>query len=205
MKKKSQQTKYVRGTNTAGTNPSFLCPDRKEYTHDNAVTSPDAPKKNIQTSVRATRPVGEGLVKELLSAAMSAPTAGGIQPWRFVVITDREKLDKIPDFHPYAGMIKQAPLAILVCGDTTSANYGKYWVQDCSAAMENLLLAARAKELASLWCGVHPVPEREQAFRELFNLPDTVSPLGLAILGYSETPFSHKERYDEQKVHYNVW
>ena len=137
------------------------------------------------------RPVGEDLVKELLSAAMSAPTAGGIQPWRFVVITDREKLDKIPDFHPYAGMIK--------------ANYGKYWVQDCSAAMENLLLAARAKELASLWCGVHPVPEREQAFRELFNLPDTVSPLGLAILGYSETPFSHKERYDEQKVHYNVW
>ena len=139
------------------------------------------------------RPVGEDLVKELLSAAMSAPTAGGIQPWRFVVITDREKLDKIPDFHPYAGMIKQAPLAILVCGDTMSANYGKYWVQDCSAAM------------ASLWCGVHPVPEREQAFRELFNLPDTVSPLGLAILGYSETPFSHKERYDEQKVHYNVW
>lgn len=69
------------------------------------------------------RPVGEDLVKELLSAAMSAPTAGGIQPWRFVVITDREKLDKIPDFHPYAGMIKQAPLAILVCGDTTSANY----------------------------------------------------------------------------------
>ena len=135
------------------------------------------------------RPVGEDLVKELLSAAMSAPTAGGIQPWRFVVITDREKLDKIPDFHPYAGMIKQAPLAILVCGDTTSANYGKYWVQDCSAAM----------------CGVHPVPEREQAFRELFNLPDTVSPLGLAILGYSETLFSHKERYDEQKVHYNVW
>mgnify|MGYP002597520385 CR=1 FL=1 len=123
------------------------------------------------------RPVGEDLVKELLSAAMSAPTAGGIQPWRFVVITDREKLDKIPDFHPYAGMIKQAPLAILVCGDTTSANYGKYWVQDCSAAMENLLLAARAKELASLWCGVHPVPEREQAFRELFNLPDTVSAL----------------------------
>ena len=151
------------------------------------------------------RPVGEDLVKELLSAAMSAPTAGGIQPWRFVVITDREKLDKIPTFHPYAGMIKQAPLAILVCGDTTSANYGKYWVQDCSAAMENLLLAARAKELASLWCGVHPVPEREQAFRELFNLPDAVSPLGLAILGYSETPFSHKERYDEQKVHYNVW
>ena len=140
------------------------------------------------------RPVGEDLVKELLSAAMSAPTAGGIQPWRFVVITDREKLDKIPDFHPYAGMIKQAPLAILVCGDTTSANYGKYWVQDCSAAMENLLLAARAKELASLWCGVHPVPEREQAFRELFNLPDTVSPLGLAILGYSETWGIKKER-----------
>ena len=142
------------------------------------------------------RPISDELIKELLSAAMSAPTAGGIQPWRFVVITDREKLDKIPGFHPYAGMVKQAPLAILVCGDTTSANYGKYWVQDCSAAMENLLLAAR---------GVHPVPEREQAFRELCSLPETISPLGLAIIGYSETPFSHKERYDEQKVHHNVW
>lgn len=96
------------------------------------------------------RPVGEDLVKELLSTTMSVPTAGDAQPWRFVVITDREKLDKTPDFHPYAGMIKQIPLTILVCGDTMSANYDKYRMQDCSAAMENLLLAARARELASL-------------------------------------------------------
>lgn len=151
------------------------------------------------------RPVGEDLVKELLSAAMSAPTAGGIQPWRFVVITDREKLDKIPDFHPYAGMISRLRSPSSCAGTPRrpiTANTGcrtapPLWKTCCSRHAP--------KELASLWCGVHPVPEREQAFRELFNLPDTVSPLGLAILGYSETPFSHKERYDEQKVHYNVW
>ena len=151
------------------------------------------------------KPVDDATVKELLDAAMSAPTAGGIQPWRFVVITDRALLDKIPAIHPYAGMITQAPLAILVCGDATSAHYGPYWVQDCSAAMQNLLLAARAKGLGSLWCGIHTDPEREKAFSELFKLPENVSPLGLAIVGYSDKPFARKERYDEAKVHHNTW
>nr|WP_294515375.1 nitroreductase family protein [uncultured Bilophila sp.] len=150
-------------------------------------------------------PVDEATVRELLEAAMSAPTAGGIQPWRFVVITDRGLLDTIADIHPYAGIIKQAPLAILVCGDTSSAHYGPYWVQDCSAAMQNLLLAARAKELASLWCGIHTSHDREKAFCELFGLPENVSPLGLAIIGHSDAPFVRKERYDETKVHHNVW
>ena len=150
-------------------------------------------------------PVSEETIRELLDAAMSAPTAGGIQPWRFVVITDRALLDAIPDIHPYAAMIRQAPLAILVCGDVSSENYGAFWVQDCSAAMQNILLAARALGLGSLWCGVHGRPEREKAFSELFGLPEKVRPLGLAIVGPSDAPFARKERYDESKVHHNKW
>ena len=150
-------------------------------------------------------PLSEETIRELLDAAMSAPTAGGIQPWRFVVITERAVLDAIPDIHPYAAMIRQAPLAILVCGDESSENYGAFWVQDCSAAMQNILLAARALGLASLWCGVHGRPEREKAFSELFGLPEKVRPLGLAIVGHSDTPFTRKECYDESKVHHNRW
>lgn len=150
-------------------------------------------------------PISEETIRELLDAAMSAPTAGGIQPWRFVVITDRAALDAIPDIHPYAAMIRQAPLAILVCGDVSSENYGDFWVQDCSAAMQNILLAARAQGLASLWCGVHGRPEREKAFSERFGLPEKVRPLGLAIIGHSDAPFTRKERYDEGKVHRNKW
>lgn len=150
-------------------------------------------------------PVSEEIVRELLDAAMSAPTAGGIQPWRFVVVTERARLDKVADIHPYAGMIKEAPLAILVCGDASSPNYAPFWVQDCSAAMQNILLAARALGLASLWCGIHPVPEREKAFIELFALPEKVYPLGIAVIGHSKASFVRKERYDESKIHRNIW
>ena len=153
----------------------------------------------------AETPVSDEQVKALLDAAMSAPTAGGVQGWHFVVITDRALLDSIPDIQPYTLAIRQAPLAILVCGDTTSERYGNYWVQDCSAAMQNILLAARAMNLGSLWCGIHPIPEREAHFSERFKLPAHVRPLGLAIIGHTEQPFERKERYDETKVHHNTW
>src|SRR5512142_911151 len=89
-------------------------------------------------------PIAEELLHELLDAAMHAPSAGNEQPWHFVVVTDRETLAAIPRFHPYAVMLRQAPAAIVVCGDPTLEKYHGYWVQDCAAATENLLLAAHA-------------------------------------------------------------
>ncbi len=136
---------------------------------------------------------------------MSAPTAAGVQPWRFIVLTDRAVLDAVPTVHPAANMIREAPLAILVCGDTTSVQYGGYWVQDCSAAMQNILLAARALGLGSCWCGIHSQPEREEGIRKLFRLPLEISPLGLAVIGYPAVPFTTKERYDKGKIRYNIW
>ena len=94
-----------------------------------------------------SEPVKAELVDELLHAAMSAPSAGNQQPWQFVIITERQKLDVIPTFHPYAGMVKLATVAVLVCGDTRLDKNKGYWVQDCSAATQNLLLAAHAHGL----------------------------------------------------------
>lgn len=152
-------------------------------------------------------PVDETIVKELLSAAMAAPTAGNIQDWRFIVINDRAKLDAIAEAHPFAKMAKDAPLAILVCADTTDVpeKYKKYWGIDGAAAIENILLAARALDIGTVWCGVHPVPEREATMRDLCALPAHVNPMGLVIIGHPAQPFKREDRYDAAKIHYNIW
>ena len=92
-------------------------------------------------------PVPDSLVTEILQAAMSAPSAGNQQPWQFVVVADRLLREEIPTFHPYAQMVREAPVAILVCGDLRLESYPGHWVQDCSAATQNILLAAHAKGL----------------------------------------------------------
>ena len=98
------------------------------------------------------QPVPDGVIKELLDAAMSAPSAGNQQPWHFVVLRDREILDEVPKFHPHSLMVKEASAAILVCGDPTLEKHKGYWVQDCTAATENILIAAHAR--AREQCGL---------------------------------------------------
>lgn len=149
--------------------------------------------------------VPDDVIKDLLRAAMSAPSAGNEQPWHFVVIRDRETLDEIPRFHPYSMMLKEAPVAILVCGDMRLLKYQGYWVQDCSAATQNILLAAKAKGLGSVWLGVYPDEERVKNLRKLLGIPEEVIPFSLVSLGY---PAEHKppaDRYDRARVHYDRW
>jgi nitroreductase len=151
------------------------------------------------------QPVDDALVTRLLQAAMSAPSAGNEQPWHFLVITDRELLDAVPDFHPYAEMLHEAPLAILVCGDERLEHFKGFWVQDCAAATENLLLAAHASGLGAVWLGIHPVPERETGLRRLFGIPEDVTPFALVALGHpAETP-EPADRYDESRVRRDRW
>ena len=110
----------------------------------------DAVLENIHNrkSVRqfTAEPVSDADIETMLRAAMAAPTAVNYQPWRFVVITERADLDAMAEVLPYAKMLKQAPLAVAVCGETTwfDGNENPYWQQDCSAAVQNLLLAAEA-------------------------------------------------------------
>ena len=96
------------------------------------------------------KPVSREVIHEILKAAMSAPSAGNERPWHFIILTDRALLDEIPKFHPYSAMLKQSSVAVVVCGDLSREKYKGFWVQDCSAATENLLIAAAANELGAV-------------------------------------------------------
>jgi len=158
-------------------------------------------------SIRAytAEPVGEGLIKELLAAAMNAPSASNRQPWHFVAITERQQLDALTAILPYGQMLKQAPLAIVVCGDRERQPMDGYWVQDCSAATQNILLAAHARELGAVWLGVYPREERIQKLSRLLGLPEHVTPMAVLSIGH---PAEHKgpaDRYDETRIHRDRW
>jgi nitroreductase len=148
-------------------------------------------------------PVGEGDVKALLEAAMAAPSASNRKPWQFVVVTERQMLDALAEAHPHGKMLFQAPLCISVCGDLTEME--RYWVQDCSAATENLLLAVTALSLGAVWLGVYPKEDRVAAVREILSLPETITPLNLVSIGHAAEEREARTQYDEARVHRERW
>ena len=163
-----------------------------------------------RTSVRAysDREIRAEFVDTLLRAAMAAPTAMNLQPWQFVVITDRATLDSIASNCRNISMASQAQLAIAVCGDLDIADKGEgqpYWIQDCSAATENLLLAAHAMGLGAVWCGIYPIEERVAFVRSLLQLPDNIIPLNIVPIGYPAAATSPKDKYKPERIHENKW
>jgi len=149
--------------------------------------------------------VSEDLIEKILRAAMAAPSANNEQPWHFIVVEDRNVLDLIPRVHPYAQMVKEATLAILVCGDTTLEKHPGYWVVDCCAATENLLLACHALGLGAVWLGVYPRAERMQSMNDLFGLPAHIKPCALISIGYPAEKKDRPDRYKTERVHRNHW
>jgi nitroreductase len=149
--------------------------------------------------------ISDELILELIEAAACAPSAGNQQPWQFIIIDDRKLIDKIPDFHPHSKMLFDAQKTILVCGDLTLEKNKGFWVQDCSSATENILIAARAKGLGSCWLGVYPREDRVNGFRKMFNLPKKVIPFSLISLGYTEVKQSKIDRYKSERIHRNKW
>ena len=156
-------------------------------------------------SIRAYRDeeVSDKLVEKIIAVAMSAPSAGNQQPWHFIVIRKRKKLEAIADFHPYCKMVPKAPVAIVVCGDPAGKKWPDFWLQDCCAAIQNLLLAARAEGLATVWTGVYPVDDRVQGCRELLAIPEQVIPLAIIPVGWpeSEDAFKRIDRFNPALVH----
>jgi nitroreductase len=148
--------------------------------------------------------VSDHLVKELLEAAMSAPSANNEQPWHFIVINDRKIMEEIPKFHPYSGMLEEASLAVLVCVDLNLGTEG-FAVQDGSAATQNLLVAAHAKGLGAVWLGVYPLKERINGMRRLLGIPERILPLTLISIGYPAERISGVNRYQASRVHTNRW
>lgn len=152
-----------------------------------------------------SREVSREQVDGLLEAAMYAPSARNEQPWHFVVVTERELLDRLMKAHPYASMLVDAPLAILVCGDTNLEKSKGYWPVDCSAATQNILLAAHAGGLGSVWLGVYPRNERIEAIRSIFSLPANIQPFSLIALGYPAEEKVVTDRFKPERIHINGW
>ena len=142
----------------------------------------------------------------LLRAAMAAPSARNTQPWRFIVVRDQAQRDAIASFNKFAQMAPKAPVSIVVCADPPQGDdVPEYWPQDCAAAIQNLMLAARAKGIGTVWTGVYPRPDRVKGAREVFQLPDHVIPIGIVVLGYPDQPFAEVDRFDENKIRYERW
>ena len=161
-----------------------------------------------RTSVRSflDQPVESEKVEMLLHAAMAAPSACNKQPWHFAVIDDRKLLDQIPHFSPYASMAKEAPLAIVVCGDLNKTLEGteqEFWIQDCSAATENLLLMANAVDLGAVWTSLYPLEERYRGMQELLALPSNLIPLNTIVIGYPKKKTTAKDKWDEANISLN--
>jgi nitroreductase len=153
-----------------------------------------------------TQTVPDELVHELLAAAMQAPSAGNAQPWHFLLVTERYLLNALARELPFGQSLTSAPLGVVVCADLELEKYPGYWVQDCSAATQNLLLAAHALGLGAVWLGVYPVEERVVSLKQVLGLPRQVVPLCVVAIGYpTSTPEPPARRYDETRLHRNHW
>lgn len=146
------------------------------------------------------KPVEKEKVQTLLKAGMAAPSGKDVRPWEFVVVTDRAALDSMAAALPYAKMLTHAPMAIVVCGDTTKSSY---WYLDCSAATQNILLAAEALELGAVWTAACPYDDRMAVVSRYTALPKHIKPLCVIPVGYPAMPHSPKDKWDESKVHEN--
>jgi nitroreductase len=145
-------------------------------------------------------------IERIVKAGMYAPSARNTRPWHFVIIDDRTVMKKITEFHPYASMLLQASHAIAVCGDELLHNGPGYYPLDCSAATENILLAAHALGYGAVWVGIHPKPDRIKALSELLGLPEHVHPVSLISVGVPEkVTLPQPQRFEKEKIRYNHW
>jgi len=145
-------------------------------------------------------------IETLLKAAMAAPTAMNYQPWEFVVITEKQRIEKVKAALTFAK--SNAPLVICVCGNLVGLKQlvkERFWVQDCSAATENILLAATALGLGSVWCGVHPISMYVKKVSEILELPSGVIPLNALFIGYPAEEKAARSQYSPEKVHFQKY
>ena len=152
---------------------------------------------------------GEALSQEqlhtLLAAAMQAPSCRNKRKDCYLVLTNREEMCKILQVHPYASMLKSAGAAVIVCGEPIGGAENDYWVEDASACMENLLLAAQGLGLGAVWLGVYPLQDRVEGLRGLFHIPEGVTPMGIAAVGVPASTPEPIDRFREDKVHWERW
>ncbi len=151
------------------------------------------------------QPIAKEDIYSLLHAAMMAPTARNCQEWEFVVVRNKETFKKMMHVHPYAKMLEQADCALVVCGNTQREHAPGYWMADCGAATQNILLAATSLGIGSVWLGVYPNEERMAGVAKILGLPDHVKPLNIIALGYPDEKKEDVDRFDPAKIHEEKW
>jgi nitroreductase len=163
-------------------------------------------RKSVRSYTKSS--VSRESLSELVKAGMAAPSAGNKQPWVFIVVDDRNILDALGVGLPYAKMLKQAPAAIVVCGDLHKAYTGweqSFWVQDCSAAAENILLAAEAMGFGAVWTGIYPAKDRDSLVRKILNLPGHIIPLNIIPIGHPMGIEKQKNKWNKENLIWNAW
>ncbi len=157
-------------------------------------------------SFERDKPVPKEMIRTLLQAAMRAPSARNQQTWCFVVIEDREILDTIPTFSPNSKMCESAPMAIVVCGDLKRESQQEgFWIQDCSAAIQNILLTAHSLGLGAVWTAVHPKSNHVSNAQKLFSLPAHIVPLAIVPVGWPAEKVDPVDTFDPKRIYLNCW
>jgi nitroreductase len=154
------------------------------------------------------KPVSKESLETLLRAGMAAPTAGDKRPWAFVAVNDKATLLALANEMPYGKMLMKAGAAIVVCGIPAKSFPGitqDFWIQDCSALTENILLAAESMGLGAVWLGVHPMPDRIDAVRRVLKIPAGTIPLCIVSIGYPVGDEKPKDKFDPSNIHWNKW
>lgn len=136
---------------------------------------------------------------------MDAPSALDEQPWQFLIIQNKDTLKELPQHHNHSDLIADAPACILVCADLSLEKLPGFWVQDCSACSQNILLAAHECGLGAVWVGVYPTESNVDSIRKFFNLPQTIIPFCLIALGYPDESYPEKNNFKKERIHYEKW
>ncbi|MBI5346847.1 MAG: nitroreductase family protein [Chlamydiae bacterium] len=151
------------------------------------------------------QPIPSELITLIINAAMHAPSAYNEQPWQFIIINDKNLLEKVPPFSPHAVMCTCATVGILICADKNFEKIPEMSPIDCAAATQNLLLAAHAKGLGAVWTGAFPDKKIMEGFKKLLNLPNSIIPFSFIILGYPVEPLVREDRFKIDRIHFNAW
>ena len=168
---------------------------------DEGPTAPGWILKRRSIRAYTTAPLVDTQVQALLQAAMAAPSANDVRPWAFVVVRDPARRRALAETHQWSQMCAEAPAVIVVLGDPQASDH---WIEDCSAATENLLLAAAWLDLGAVWVAVYPRPEREAHVRQVLNIPDRLRVLCLLPIGQPAEQKPPRTRYEASKVHHET-
>lgn len=176
---------------------SCIAPQKENQQKENAAIENILTRKSVRSY--ENHPIEKEKIDWMLRAGMAAPSGMDRRPWEFIVVTDRAKLNEMAANLPYAKMLNQAPCAIVVCGDSSRSSY---WYLDCSAATQNILLAAESLKLGAVWTAAYPYEDRMEVVMNTLGLPENILPLCVIPIGYPSGENAPKDKFDEKKIHY---